>query len=564
MADVAFLRPVRNGVAVRLRSVGSPVAWAATVVFVATMVLWTIVTPAFRSPDEPQHVNSVLRLAEGGGWPAPGEAFVSDEVLRAKTLSGFSGLDGALGNWDGGTLLPGVRPDIAEQDLMYFALYSAQEVTPGGARPAFRDLTLTHEVDSSAHPDQMTQHPPLYYGLTAAILKATGADDWRFDRTLTLMRWVSVLLVAPLPLLAYSVAVRLSGRRRVGDLAAVLPLAIPQLGSLGGGVTNDSLVVCLGGVLVLLLARVLTGDRSWRTTVGIGLVLGLGLLTKGLLLIAVPVVGLALVLAGRRAPTLPWRRTLLGVGVAWGIAFAVGGWWWALNLLRYGTVQPAGWGEQFAATFVVDGPRDSLPEFAVQFSERFSTSFWGSFGWLELPLPLPLVVVLTAGLLVGVASAFRRRGDRLAVGVLLALPLLMLALLFPATYDAHLYNGQYGGMQGRYLYGGLVAVLAAAAVGIGTSVRAGGRAERWVPSFALVLGLAIAAYGLWLAFRGYYVDVDWTLAEGWQRMVAWSPWPGWVVAGVAVGVVATALVAVAVAVGSAVRSRTGDAGQGIP
>src|SRR4051812_32667857 len=206
----------------------------------------------------------------------------------------YSAVDGQLGNWAGGNLLPGVRPSIPEEDLVYFALYSAQQPILPAERPSFDDMSLTREVDLSDFPDQMTQHPPLYYGLSAAVVKAMGADDWRFDRTLTLLRWVSVLLVAPLPLLAYSVAVRLSGRRRVGDLAAVLPLAIPQLGALGGAVTNDSLVVCLGGVLVLLLARMLTGDRSWRTTVGIGLVLGLGLLTKGTLLIAVPVVGLAL------------------------------------------------------------------------------------------------------------------------------------------------------------------------------------------------------------------------------------------------------------------------------
>ena len=76
------------------RSVGSPVAWTATAIFLALMVLWSVVTPNFRNPDEPQHVNSVLRLAEGGGWPAPGEAFVMPEVLRAKTLTGFSAVDG--------------------------------------------------------------------------------------------------------------------------------------------------------------------------------------------------------------------------------------------------------------------------------------------------------------------------------------------------------------------------------------------------------------------------------------------------------------------------------------
>ena len=68
----------------RLRCpVGSPVAWVATVLFVGLMVLWTIVTAGFRNPDEPQHVNSVLRIAEGGGWPAPADAYMSPEVLRA-------------------------------------------------------------------------------------------------------------------------------------------------------------------------------------------------------------------------------------------------------------------------------------------------------------------------------------------------------------------------------------------------------------------------------------------------------------------------------------------------
>ena len=47
--------------------------------------------------------------------------------------------------------------------------------------------------------------------------------------------------------------------------------------------------------MTVLLARLLTGDRSWRTYLLVAGVLGLALLTKGSLLVLVPVVGVAVV-----------------------------------------------------------------------------------------------------------------------------------------------------------------------------------------------------------------------------------------------------------------------------
>jgi 4-amino-4-deoxy-L-arabinose transferase-like glycosyltransferase len=537
------------------RRIGSPFAWATTLLFVGVMVLWTIVTPAFRSADEPQHVNSVLRLVEGGGWPAPAHALMSPEVLRAKTLSGFSAEDGQRSSWGWETMVPGVRPDIAEGDLIYFAPYSLQQPTPPDERLPFSELTLTQDVDLSRYLDQMTQHPPLYYGVEAAVVHVAGADEWRFDRALALMRWVSVALVAPLPLFAWSVAVRLTGRRRIGDVASALPLAVPQLAAFGGSVNNDALVFGLGGLLVVLMARLLTGDGSWRTSTSIGLVLGLALLTKGTLLIAIPVVGVAVLVAGRRTLSWRWPQLLVRLGAVWGVAFAVGGWWWALNWVRYGTVQPSGWNAEYAADLVVEGPRDSVVEFAVPFAARVATSFWGKFGWLELALPAPLVLALTVLLLGCVLLAFRRQeaGHRGSLIVLLSVSALMLVLLFQQLYATHLSNGQYGGMQGRYLFGGLVGLLAAAAIGIGTLVRPGGRAERWLPVEVLVLTGGVALYGLWFGFRGYYLEIGWSAGAAWQRMVDWSPWPEWLILTAFVGVAGAAALAVGAGAVSALR-----------
>ena len=435
----AARQPARGGRAVAgavvaLRRAGTPLAWAATLLFALLMVAWTIVTPGFRNPDEPQHVNSVLRVAEGEGWPPPSEAYMAPEVLRAKTLTGFSAIDGQVGNWAGGTLLPGVRAGVAPQDLMYYALFSSQSPTPVDDRLPFDALTLDPGVDLTQHGDQMTQHPPLYYAVDAGVLHAFGALDWRFDRTLALMRLCSVAMVLPLPLLAAATARRFTRRRRVADLAAFLPLAVPQLAALGGSVTNDALVILLGGVLTYCLARILTGDRSWRTVVLVGVTLGLALLTKGTMLAAVPVAGLAVVVGARRAVALPWGAVLGRLAVVWGAGFVIGGWWWAVNYLRYGTFQPDGVPQDGLDGLVVDRPRVSVWAFGDVFWDKITITFWGDFGQLELPLAQPLVVALTVVLVLLVLLAFRARGGRLPLLILLSFPVVVLLALFAGTY----------------------------------------------------------------------------------------------------------------------------------
>jgi 4-amino-4-deoxy-L-arabinose transferase-like glycosyltransferase len=518
-------------------------------VFVLLVVLWSAVTPGFRGPDEPQHVNSVLRLAEGGGWPAPGKAFLSPEVIRARTLLGHSAFDGQSGNWGGGTLLPGVRRELPREDLQYFALFSTRSMTPAADRLPFPELKPTQEVVQWRNGDQMTQHPPLYYALSAGVVLAFGALDWPFDQTFELMRLVSVALVMWVPLMAFATVRRLTGNRCLADVAALLPLGVPQLASLGGSVQNDALVVFLGGLTTVLVTRVLTGDRSWGNLLAVGLAVGLGLLTKGSLLFFVPVVGVAVVVGLRRLG-LAWGQTLVRLLAVWALAFAVGGWWWALNLIRYGTIQPNGIPTDPNA--LRNGrPRSPLGEFAGIAWDRLTTSFWGDFGWLELPLADGVVIALTAALLVPVALGFRRRESRLALAVLVSVFVLTAAAVFVQMYQSHLRTGGYPGLQGRYLYGGLVPVFAAAAIGLGSLGREGGRLQRWLPALVLPPVLLVAAYGLVVAFRGFYVDAGWTIGQAWRRMTDWSALPDWGVRALAVAVAVTSLVAFAVAVRSA-------------
>ena len=538
---------------------GSPVAWSATAVFLTLLVVWSMITPGFRSPDEPQHVNSVLRIAEGGGWPAPTRARLTEHVIRAKTLTGFSAVDGQGGNWAGGTLLPGVRPQFKPSELKYFALFSGQPVTPEADRLPFDDLTVTRPVDVNAYGDQMTQHPPLYYAGSAGVVLGLGALNWPFDQALELMRLVSVALVGLLPLMAFSVTRRLTGNRQLADLAAVLPLAIPQLASIGSSVSNDALVIFFGGLSAVLLAKVLCGDRSWRTLLSIAVVLGLALLTKATLLVLVPVTGLALIVGARRsagAAPLGWPAVLGRLAAVWGIAFVIGGWWWALNLVRYGMLQPQGLPGATDPSRGVGKAKLSVLSYFGRWWQDLATSFWGRFGWLEFSIDHAVVLVLTAVLTLSALLAFRRRGVQVPLLVLLSAFALTAGLLFDTTYTSHLATGAFGGIQGRYLFGALVPVIAAAAIGPGSLVRDGGRLQRWLPTLALPFVLAGAAYGLWVGFLGFYLDVGWTLGGAWYRMVAWSPFPGWAAAGLILGLVLLSVATFAVSVRSALRPPT--------
>jgi len=149
-----------------------------------------------------------------------------------------------------------------------------------------------------------------------------------------------------------------------------------------------------------------------------------------------------------------------------------------------------------------------------------------------------------------------RRGVRVLLLVLLSAFALTAGLLFDTTYTSHEATGGFGGIQGRYLFGALVPVFAAAAIGVGSLVPR--RLERWLPAIVLPAVLASAAYGLWVAFLGFYRDVGWSLGSAWARMVAWSPFPGSAAVGLLVALVLLSLVAFGLAVWTAFRAPRDD------
>ncbi len=519
---------------------------ALTFLVVGVAATWALLTPPLRAPDEPQHLSSVLRLAYGGGWPAPGDAALAPAVEQARD-------DVALetdvpGRWVNRRAVP---------------QFATATIVPGVERARVdASAALAQEAPTGPEDvDQMTQHPPLYYALGAGVLRVTGLVDARWDQQLLALRLFDVLLFAPLvPLAAWS-ARRLTGSAAAGVVAATFPLLVPQAAHILGSVTNDALVTLVGAVVTALVVRVLTGDRTLGTTVVIGAVVGIGLLTKVMAAFLLPVVALAYLLSpggtfGPRGTEGVGRRSALAsdalrVLVAGSVALAVGGWWWVRNVVVYGVVQPNG---MLRVPFEEEqyGP----VAYAAKAWRTLAMTFFGDFGWLDLRTPQ--VYWLTSAVLLlalGVVALVSRRTWR-PVLTLVTLPTALTAAILVNAWAYYRDHGMIAGVQGRYLFGGLAALAVVVAVAVLRLV--GAARVRFAVPVVLALALVATAYGLRVAATGFYRAPGQTVGEAWERWQLLSPvGSAWLI-GVPAATALLAVAAVALAVRSAARRPAGD------
>jgi 4-amino-4-deoxy-L-arabinose transferase-like glycosyltransferase len=279
-------------------------------------------------------------------------------------------------------------------------------------------------------------------------------------------------------------------------------------------VNNDALAELLIAAILYLLIKWMQQDKNeenGRYPFSIGVLLGLGFLTKGTVYLMAPVVGFALL----------WRYwknwpAFIKNGVRLFLPAAIlGALWWLRNVVIYGgldilgknrhdavvvgQIRTAEWIEQFG-----------LAETVNRFVQTTFNSFWGQFGWMALPMPLwilRLLVVFTAVVIVGLMVApfiwtkVSKRSLRINIFLLICMLLLLL------TTGLHVgYNLTFVQHQGRYLYAALIPIGLAVAVGLGTWAlwlqRPFGSRFTLLPSLIPIgLGVALVALNLYALLR---------------------------------------------------------------
>lgn len=247
-------------------------------------------------------------------------------------------------------------------------------------------------------PDYEFHQPPLYYALALPSRLFAGRGEVAAERA---ARIVTVLLAAPLLPLTYVLARRLAPERLwVAPAAAAVVAFLPMRVSLAASVSNDALCeVFAAAALVLILGHVRDGAAfgqgerdsppGVRAMALAGVMIGLGVLTKSVAVLLLPMAWAGAALAAREAGGYQWRRLASGVAWATGAFAVVAGWWLVRNRILYGDLL----GQEAFVTAFRSGP-----------DRRVLPSDWrdGTIAALGLTEYLLLVVGWTLASVVGV------------------------------------------------------------------------------------------------------------------------------------------------------------------
>jgi 4-amino-4-deoxy-L-arabinose transferase-like glycosyltransferase len=260
-------------------------------------------------------------------------------------------------------------------------------------------------------------------------------------------------------------------------------------------VNNDSLAELLIAAILFLLVDIGLPDSTHirAKLVVLGVLLGLGFLTKASVYILAVVAGL--VLAWRYWGK--WQDLVRAGLLVYVPALLLGLLWWGRNVAVYGGLDVMG--KQRHDVVVVGQPRTA--EWIAQYGydgtiERFVgttfNSFWGQFGWMTVPMTYPswlypLLWVFTGIVLAGVLwVAITNRKELKQYGA----PILALPALFVLTAGVYVgYNFQFVQHQGRYLFPALIPIAIGLAIGLGLWSRP--LRQRWpLLVYAIPFGLA--------------------------------------------------------------------------
>jgi hypothetical protein len=457
-------------------------AWLCALVAFANAAAWSIVTPPFQVPDEPEHVAYVSHLAETGQLPTHTGGFSLQETIALQDLS---------------------LQKVAEQPEYQTISSKAQQ------EKLQHDLAVkqSNPAYEGEYAGVAASEPPLYYALET-IPYDLGAGGTLLDR-IELMRLASALFGALTALFAYLFVREALPRVRwawtVGGLGVAL---VPLLGFMSGAVNPDSMLYAVTAALFYGLARAFAHGLTRVLALALGALIAIGLMTKLNFVGIAPGALLGLVVLAVRAARTQGRAAYVSLVLALAVALspaavyvlahvASGGPALGFVSSSVGHLHGSLWSEM---SYIWQLYLPRLPgmhdDFAGLFPLRqvWFNGYVGRLGWVDTTFPgwVYETALIVAGLIaclcirqvVASAAAVRSRAVELAVyGVMCAGLLAVIGadsyIVFPKS------EAEFA--QARYLLPMLpllAAVLALAARGAG---------RRWGPSVgAAILALFFA------------------------------------------------------------------------
>lgn len=375
-----------------------------------------------------------------------------------------------------------------------------------------REFPVMH-LNAAENETMEANQPPLFYLLNAAVtapLPMTATADFPLNTCFTFdpfdgglahfylhesaeqtplsadylafraARLVSVVLGVLTIWLAYRVGRRVTvGSSHVGLLAAGILAFNPQFIFMTASVNNDVLTAVLGAAVVYLTVEAVHAPSLMRFA-GLGILMGLGLLTKFGLLAFWPLPLLAVFLTADRNQ---WQQSVKYAALVLSLPLLLAGWWYLRAYLLYG--DPLAWDVHLQAkgSEVLRTTPLALADLRDFVVIHFQ-SYWAWFGWLKIKAAGWVYVVLAAGVFVALLGLLLWGKD--ALGQLKAvgfgrwrtwlrensgITAVFISILATAAIYASLFRYiqtiNWSGYQGRLAYAAAVPIAVLLAVGWG-------------------------------------------------------------------------------------------------
>jgi hypothetical protein len=425
--------------------------FAGVLLLIASLAIglaYAVVQPPWEGFDENAHYSYIQQLALKGTWPRHGDPMSAEVEAYAKLAP---------------TKYSSVPPYDDNGHWTYFRFFHSSEDIVEAARRAINDRRAPQSAwQPGTGTNWQAQHPPLYYALLAPLYSLS--KSWSLADQLFLLRsvsygmaWLALCIAAwnaGLFVPTHDPKLRALARLAPGLWPFVFPGWFPEMARLG----NDSLIVLLTAAAWTLLLKFVSNRGSIRWHAALGVICGLGLLTKATFLPFTFVVLAALLVyavIGGQTAGASWFR-LAGPFIFTLVIISSAGWWYWSKLFEVGNIIGA---EDISIVLDQGGMWSRLERhgvitliasFARGWMSILSSFVWsGTWSFVKPPVftiaPLALTALLVVGAHLWWLRAASALTDWLPIAVLLIflLGLTYHLAIFIAAHDAATTPGWY-------------------------------------------------------------------------------------------------------------------------